>query len=444
MRQKFRRLTTTLALSLALGCSSGETSSSTSLASDTLTQSALSSASTGGAVTVAAQTGFCLDIGGNSNVNGTRVGIYGCNKTEAQTWTFDNGLIRASNNRCLNVIDGNEANNTRLQIWTCSATDKNMLFTIKGNTIRWTLNSKCLDVVNGDFVNNNPVQLYDCFDDAPNQTWNLASLTTSTAASTTATTATTATTTTTASTTTTTTTSSSSGMLDGFVANATQIAWSSWTPQILAQGQVNNEQEAYVTDGSTISYDSGTLVITAYSNNNSYGWKSGKLQAPMLGTSRGYIEANMNTPSAQGTWPAFWLMPNNNSPTWPQGGEIDIMEQVNGQPTQNVSTHYGPSPSQTTDTHITMSLPNMSGEYHRYGVAWDQTHCAFYVDGVKVPGSVVYYPSNSPFAKDVTTYTPILNLAIGGSWPGYAADSIGNQVLKVKYVAQSVETPSDF
>jgi hypothetical protein len=35
-------------------------------------------------------------------------------------------------------------------------------------------------------------------------------------------------------------------------------------------------------------------------------------------------------------------------------------------------------------------------------------------------------------------------LAIGGDWPGYAADGIGNQVLKVRYVAQSTQTPSDF
>jgi beta-glucanase (GH16 family) len=233
-------------------------------------------------------------------------------------------------------------------------------------------------------------------------------------------------------------------MLDGFVANAYPIPWNKWTPQNQTQGLVNNEQEAYVTDGSTISDDGGTLTITAYSNNNGYGWKSGKLLAPPLGTSRGYIEASMNTPSAQGTWPAFWLMPNENNPVWPQGGEIDIMEQINGQAVQNVSTHFGPNPSQVTSTHITMNLPNMSGQYHRYGMAWDTSHCAFYVDGVQVPGSVRWFPQNSPFAQYLPNYTPILNLAIGGDWPGYAADGIGNQVLKVRYVAQSTQTPSDF
>lgn len=418
------------AITLLSGCSDGSAVKS-SISQEGLAQSALSGNSTSGPVTIAASSGFCLDIGQNSSNNGTAVGIYSCNGTEAQTWTFDNGLVRASNNRCLNVVDGGTGNNVRLQIWTCNASDKNMVFTVSGNTLRWPVSNKCLDVVNGNFANGTPVQLYTCYDNSPNQSWNLASLSGGggTASSVTTPSGT---------------NSSSGGLLDGFVANATKIPWNSWTPQNQSQGLVNNEQEAYVNDGSTISYDGDTLVITAYSNNNGYGWKSGKLLAPVLGTKRGYIEASMNNPGAQGTWPAFWLMPNENNPTWPQGGEIDIMEQVNGQNSQNVSTHFGPSPSQTTDTHITMNLPNMSNQIHRYGLAWDSSHCAFYVDGVKVPGSVVYFPSNSPFAQQLPNYTPILNLAIGGSWPGYAADSIGRQVLKVQYVVQSTETPADF
>lgn len=417
---------TSLTALVLFSCTSADTSAPT-LTSDSPTEAALTSANAA-PIAASAQSNFCLDITQNSSANGTRVGLYTCNGTDAQKWTFDNGLIRASNNRCLNVIDGAQGNNVRLQIWSCSSSDRNMIFALKGNTIRWPVNNKCLDVVDGRFADGTAVQLYDCFDNSSNQSWTLSPLQASGGVSAGGGGS----------------QNPQSGTLDGFVSQAKQIPWNLWTHQNQVQGLVNNEQEAYITDGSTISFEGSTLVITAYSAGNGYGWKSGKLLAPVLANRRGYIEASINTPSAQGTWPAFWLMPNNNSPTWPQGGEIDIMEQVNGLNQQNVSTHFGPSPSQTTDTHVQMDVPNMSGQYHRYGLAWDSSHCAFYVDGRKVPGGVVYFPGNSPFADALPNYTPILNLAMGGMWPGYAADSIGVQQMRVKYVVQSTETPNDF
>jgi beta-glucanase (GH16 family) len=135
-------------------------------------------------------------------------------------------------------------------------------------------------------------------------------------------------------------------------------------------------------------------------------------------------------------------MPSNNKPSWPQGGEIDIMEQVDGRNQQNVSTHYGTSPSTTKNTHLAVTLNNMSNTWHTYGLAFDSSHCAFYVDGKKI--QTVQYPSGSPFAKDITNYGMILNLAMGGDWPKPAESSIGAQYLITDYVGQSSSVPSDF
>ncbi|MFN5885870.1 MAG: glycoside hydrolase family 16 protein, partial [Bacteroidota bacterium] len=42
----------------------------------------------------------------------------------------------------------------------------------------------------------------------------------------------------------------------------------------------------------------------------------------------GRIEARIKTPTGSGIWPAFWMLGSNiDSVSWPQCGEIDIMEQ---------------------------------------------------------------------------------------------------------------------
>jgi len=45
----------------------------------------------------------------------------------------------------------------------------------------------------------------------------------------------------------------------------------------------------------------------------------------------GFVEVSAKLPCARGTWPAIWMLPEQDS-AWPEGGEIDILEQVGSQP----------------------------------------------------------------------------------------------------------------
>ena len=45
----------------------------------------------------------------------------------------------------------------------------------------------------------------------------------------------------------------------------------------------------------------------------------------------GYFEARLKLPKGKGTWPAFWMLPDPFT-SWPDGGEIDIMEEVGYDP----------------------------------------------------------------------------------------------------------------
>ena len=45
----------------------------------------------------------------------------------------------------------------------------------------------------------------------------------------------------------------------------------------------------------------------------------------------GFYEIRAKLPCARGTWPAIWMLPVDMK-TWPDDGEIDIMEQVGAEP----------------------------------------------------------------------------------------------------------------
>lgn len=107
----------------------------------------------------------------------------------------------------------------------------------------------------------------------------------------------------------------------------------------------------------------------------------------------GFVEVSAKLPCARGTWPAIWMMPQGTAP-WPEGGEIDILEQVGSQP--NVA-------------HATL-------------------HTALF-NHVKQTGGRGVWPFDTPFYL-------ILNLAMGGDWAAAKGidDAALPQRMEVDYV----------
>jgi hypothetical protein len=65
--------------------------------------------------------GQCLDVTGAGTVSGTRVQLYPCNGTSAQTWSVSDGqIINTGSGKCLDATNWSSANGTPLQIWTCT------------------------------------------------------------------------------------------------------------------------------------------------------------------------------------------------------------------------------------------------------------------------------------------------------------------------------------
>jgi len=129
----------------------------------------------------------------------------------------------------------------------------------------------------------------------------------------------------------------------------------------------------------------------------------------------GYIEYRAQMPNAgAGYWPACWMLGNNiGSVGWPACGEIDIMEEVNGQNNNHGSLH-GPNYNPTA----IINGSSFTSAYHTYGALWQANSIAFYVDGnvyetqtsAGAPGGGWVWNNNPNFF--------LINLAMGGNFPG--------------------------
>ena len=121
--------------------------------------------------------------------------------------------------------------------------------------------------------------------------------------------------------------------------------------------------------------------------------------------------------------------------SWPQCGEIDIMEYLGSNPTTVFGTLHGPGYSGGEAITKKYSLTNnrFDNDFHIFGIEWGTDYVNFYVDDVlynqitpkDVKGEWVY---NKPFYI-------ILNMAVGGVYPGSPnSETVFPQTMLVDYV----------
>jgi beta-glucanase (GH16 family) len=122
---------------------------------------------------------------------------------------------------------------------------------------------------------------------------------------------------------------------------------------------------------------------------------------PSFSQTYGYFEMRAELPGGKGLWPAFWLLPADQS--WPP--EIDILESV-GDPSHIYSTvHSTLQPAVGIEAHVS---PNA---FHTYAVSWDRRRIVWYIDGRETGEQSTPADLNKPMYM-------IANLAVGGDWPG--------------------------
>ncbi len=208
---------------------------------------------------------------------------------------------------------------------------------------------------------------------------------------------------------------------------------SKWNYEVHKPGWVNNELQSYTKSSDNVYVKDGNLVIQpvkakdAVTGNITY--SSGRINTREKADFKyGKIEVRAKLPKGQGIWPAIWMMPTREDlyGGWPKCGELDIMELLGNDPAKVYQTlHYSKTgtdvQSQGTKS---LSTGDFSDAYHVFSMEWEPGKINFYVDGTLTKSESKWYTSTdgvgtitypAPFDQE---FYMILNVAVGGNWPG--------------------------
>ncbi len=216
-----------------------------------------------------------------------------------------------------------------------------------------------------------------------------------------------------------------------------------WDYDVGGHGWGNGEAQYYTHARQKNARVDGT-VLTIEAHKESFGgqeYTSARLiTRGKADWTHGRIEVRAMLPSGRGTWPAIWMLPSTGrygNGSWPDNGEIDIMEHVGYDP-----GHIHGSAHTNKYNHL---LGNAQGgnifvsdaetAFHDYSVSWTPTRIVFAIDGAPYytyfneGKGWVSWPFDQPFYL-------LLNIAVGGSWGGAQGidDTIFPQELQVDYV----------
>jgi len=187
-------------------------------------------------------------------------------------------------------------------------------------------------------------------------------------------------------------------------------------------GWGNNELQEYTDDNHRL--EDGMLIISAKKGSNS-NYTSTRIKTKGKQEFQyGRIEARVKVPSGAGMWPAFWALGNDiETNSWPNCGEIDIVEYVGKNPGQIFTSVHTPSSYGNTVNSMITNVPNVEEDFHNYAVEWNENFIDFFFDDTRVYTYFVQtknqntWPFNKPFFF-------ILNLAVGGNFGGPVANNI--------------------
>lgn len=214
----------------------------------------------------------------------------------------------------------------------------------------------------------------------------------------------------------------------------------------------NSEKEYYTTKRANTQRDGkGHLLITANlitetdplydyclpDLTDTCWYSSGRIKtAGRVSFKYGKIEARMKMPAGQGTWPAFWMLGQdlNRGGTWPDCGEIDIVETQGAQPNVVFGTAHGPgySAGQAIGNIFVHSKPVTDG-WHTYSVIWKPNRIEWYFDG-KLYHTLKPADTLGNLWVFNQEFFVILNLAMGGTFAGEIDPTVKQAKLYVDYV----------
>jgi beta-glucanase (GH16 family) len=208
-------------------------------------------------------------------------------------------------------------------------------------------------------------------------------------------------------------------------------------------GWGNNELQYYKKENTSVK--DGYLIVQAKSESfNGQNYTSSRLTTQnKFNFKYGRVDIRAALPKGQGIWPALWML-GKNIPivNWPKCGEVDIMEMIGGSGTGSGSgsdkTTYGTAHWDNGGSHAQyggntkLASGIFNDEFHVFSIVWDAKKIAWYLDDVQFH---VIDTTPSGLSEFQEEYFLLVNLAVGGDWPGKPdGTTILPQQLVVDYI----------
>ena len=228
--------------------------------------------------------------------------------------------------------------------------------------------------------------------------------------------------------------------------NGSSIDAAKWNHEVNASGGGNNELQYYTQRKKNSFVENGNLVIEAHREQfmdveGTRDYTSARMTTRGRGDWKyGRFEIRARLPKGQGIWPAIWMMPTASEyGGWAASGEIDIMEIIGSKPDLLHGTlHFGGSypNNQSSGSSHQLSSGSLSSEFHTYAIEWKEGEIRWYIDDFLYSRKTEWNSANAaypaPFDKE---FFMILNVAVGGNWPGSPdASTVFPQRMEVDYV----------
>nr|BFE50842.1 lectin [Saccharothrix mutabilis subsp. capreolus] len=113
--------------------------------------------------------GKCVDVAGGATADGTKVQLWTCNGSAAQTWTRSGQTWRALG-KCLDVSGAGTADGTKVQLWSCNGSGAQNWTVGAGGALVNPNSGKCLDASGGSTADGTQLLVWTCHGGA-NQRW---------------------------------------------------------------------------------------------------------------------------------------------------------------------------------------------------------------------------------------------------------------------------------
>ncbi|HKB56797.1 MAG TPA: glycoside hydrolase family 16 protein [Lacunisphaera sp.] len=220
-----------------------------------------------------------------------------------------------------------------------------------------------------------------------------------------------------------------------------------WTHDLGNTGWGNKELQTYTAsrENSFVVDDpeatDGRALVLKAMRTSAGGYTSARLKTlGKFATGYGRIEARLKLPRGQGIWPAFWMLGDRiDKVPWPACGEIDVVELIGHKPGTLHGTLHGPGYSGQhglTKSTVLSNNADFADAYHVFAVDWRPGRIDWLLDGkiyhTRTPADL---PAGAKWVFDDNSCFLLLNLAVGGLWPGYPdATTQFPQEYRVDYI----------